>query len=144
MRSVSPTIPKRWPVISIIEWTQCFSNYNAILRQAQPSRITDLLGYQHLILETHLEYSGDGWAVYDCHFHQIAATQLVTPWSRRDGDLWNMIFPSSQHKPYCKHCFGSTHSSEQCIGAIDTPSSERTVLKPRPYLQGMELLSVHS
>ena len=58
-----PSHSKKRPVTSIIEWTQCFTNYIAILVQAQPSRTTDLLGYQHLILEAHLEYSGDGWAV---------------------------------------------------------------------------------
>ena len=110
----------RRPVTSIIEWTQCFTNYIAILVQAQPERTSDLLGYQHLILEAHLEYSGDGWAVYDRRFRQIAATHSGTPWARRDGDLWNMIFASSQRRPYCQYCFGSTHSSEQCNGALTT------------------------
>ena len=51
-----PSHSKKRPVTSIIEWTQCFTNCIAILVQAQPSRTTDLLGYQHLILEAHLEY----------------------------------------------------------------------------------------
>ena len=55
------TNSKRRPVTSIIEWTQCFTNYIAILGQSHPGRISDLLGYQHLILEAHLEYSGNGW-----------------------------------------------------------------------------------
>ena len=125
------TNSKRRPVTSIIEWTQCFTNYIAILGQAHPGRIPDLLGYQHLILEAHLEYSGDGWAVYDRRFRQIAATLPGSLWARRDGDLWNMAFASSQRRPYCHHCFGSTHSSEQCSGAPDTPSRERT-FTPRP------------
>jgi len=33
---------------------------------------------------------------------------------------------------YCQHCFGSTHSSEQCSGAPDTPPSERKVFLPQP------------
>ena len=127
-----PSQSKRRPVTSIIEWTQFFTNYIAILGQAQPVRISDLLGDQHLILEAHLEYAGDGWAVYDRRFRQIAATRPGEPWARRDGDLWNMAFASNQRRPYCQHCFGSTHSSEQCSGAPDAPPRERTTLAPRP------------
>jgi len=52
-----PSKSKRLPVTSII---QCFTQYIAILTQAKPERTTDLLGYQHLILQAHLEYYGNG------------------------------------------------------------------------------------
>ena len=129
-----PSHSKRWLVTSIIEWTQCFTNYIAILIQAHPERTSDLLGYQHLILQAHLEYLGDGWLVYDRRFRQIAATQPGTLWARRDGDLWNMVFSSSQRKPYCQHCFGSTHSSERCSGALDTPINEKKTLTQKPKI----------
>ena len=83
---------KRRPVTSIVEWAQCFSNYIAVLVQAQPERVADLLGYQHLILEAHLEYEGDGWVAYDRRFRQIAATAPGGLWAHRDVDLWNMVF----------------------------------------------------
>ena len=86
----SPT-PKRHPVTSIIEWTQCFANYIAILVQAQPERISDLLGYQHLILEGSLEYSGDGWAVYDHRFRQIVATHAGIIWASVPPTLQNSV-----------------------------------------------------
>ena len=127
-----PNHSRRRPVTSIIEWTQCFTNYIAILVQAQPERTSDLLGYQHLILEAHLEYLGDVWAVYDRRFRQIVATHSGTPWAGRDDDLWNMVFASSQRRPYCQYCFGSTHSSEQCNGALDALSRERTTFTTRP------------
>ena len=39
-----------------------------------------------------------------------ASARLLLPTqARRDGDLWNMIFASSQRRPYCQYCFGSTH-----------------------------------
>ena len=84
--------PKRRPVASINEWTQCFTQYIAILSKAKPERTSDLLGYQHLTFEAHLEYLGDGWLVYNCRFHQIAATRPTTQWAQRDGDLWFMAF----------------------------------------------------
>ena len=125
---------KRRPVTSIVEWAQCFSNYIAVLVQAQPERVADLLGYQHLILEAHLEYEGDGWAAYDRRFRQIAATAPGGLWARRDVDLWNMVFSGCRHRPYCQYCFGSTHRSEDCSGAADTavtPSKGRGPSLPR-------------
>ena len=122
--------PKRQPVTSIIEWTQCFTHYVVILSKAKPERTPDLLGYQHLILEAHLEYSGDGWLVYDRRFRQIAATRPTTQWAQRDGDLWSMAFGSSQRKPYCLHCFGSAYRSEQCCGAPEATSREKSSYGP--------------
>jgi len=58
--------------------------------------------------------------VYDRRFRQIATTHPSTPWARRGGDLWNMTFGSSQRRPYCQHCFGSTHTSDQCCGDSDS------------------------
>ena len=102
-----------------MEWAQCLSNYIAVLAQTQPERVSDLLGYQHLILESHLEYKGDGWFAYDRRFRQIAATSSGGLWARRDVDLWNLAFSGCQRQPYCQNCFGSTHLSEECSGAPD-------------------------
>ena len=113
---------RRQPVTSIIEWGQFFAQYIAILAHAKLERATDLVGYKHLILEAHLEYYGDRWLVYNC---QITATHPSTPWAWRDGDLWNMMFRSSHCRPYCLHCFGSTHALEPCCGASDTTPKGR-------------------
>ena len=128
--SSKPSHSRRHPVTSIIEWAHCFTQYIAIVGKVKPDSIPDLLGYQHLILEAHLEYSGDGWEVYDRRFRQIAATWPGVPWAQRDGDLWYMVFSNAQRKPYCQHCFWSTHSSDQCCGTPETS------LKWRPgYIQ---------
>jgi len=82
----------------------------------------------------------NGLAVYNHHFHQIAASRLDTTWARKDNDLWNAIFTRSQRRPYCQHCFGSMHSSEQCCGAPETSTS--TDASCLQDLLGMELLSV--
>ena len=116
---------KRPPLTSIIKLTQCFTNYIAILGQSYLWRNLYLLGYQHLILEAHLEYSGDGWAVYDHRFLQIAATLPGSLWALRDGDLWKLTF--SQWRQHCHHCFNSTHLSEQCSGP-QIPHPERELL----------------
>ena len=118
--STKPVRSRRWPVTSIVERAQRFSNYIALVAQTQPQRMSDLLGYQHLILEAHLQYEGDGWVAYDCRFRQIAATYPEGLWARRNMDLLNMAFAGRQCKPYCQHCFGSTHFSEEFSGTPDT------------------------
>ena len=64
--STKPVHCRRRPVTSIVEWAQYFSNYIVLVAQTQPQRVSDLLGYQHLILEAHPQYEGDGWIAYDC------------------------------------------------------------------------------
>jgi len=56
--------PKRHPVNLVIEWIQYFTHNSAIMSLANPERTLDLLGYQYLVLEVHLEYFGDGWMVH--------------------------------------------------------------------------------
>ena len=116
---------KRPPLTSIIKLTQCFNNYIAILGQSHLGRIPYLLGYQHLILEAHLEYSGDGWAVYNRCFLQIAATLPGSLSALRDGDLWKLTF--SQWRHHCHHCFSFTHLSEHC-SRPQIPHPERELL----------------
>ena len=61
--------------------------------------------------------------------HMIAANYPEGLWAQRNMDLWNMAFSGRQRKPYCQHCFGSTHSSEECSGTPDTagaPTRERS------------------
>jgi len=68
--------------------------------------------------------------VYNRCFRQIAATCPTTQWVQRDGDLWFIAFGSSQHGPYCLHCFGSAHRSEQCCGAPEATSREKLSYGP--------------
>ena len=39
------------PVTNIIDWNQCFGLYIAVLSCSQPEIVTDLLGYQTLIIQ---------------------------------------------------------------------------------------------
>ena len=129
--SRSTQIRKR-PITSITEWTQCFNNYTSIRGRTQPEKIHDFLGYEHLIIEAHLEYFGDAWAVYDRRFRQIAASRGDIIWARRDMDLWHTVFAGCQRRPYCKHCFGPTHSEDQCCAALVPLPRERTTVTPQP------------
>ena len=59
---------KKQSVTNILECIKCFGIYMAVIAKSQPDRIPDLLGYQSLIIEAHLEYAGDGWIGYDKDF----------------------------------------------------------------------------
>ena len=101
-RLSKPVQAKVLPVVSIVEWIQCFTNYISIRDRAQPEKVPDLLSYECFMLEAHLEYAADGWAVYDQKFCQIATSCQTMRWTQRDTDLWNMVFKSHQRRPHCK------------------------------------------
>ena len=63
-------------VSGILEWIKCFNAYMAVISQKQAGRISDLLVYETLIIEAHMEYSGDAWLGYDIRFCQCAATDM--------------------------------------------------------------------
>ena len=84
--------PQRQPISNILEWVKCFSVYIAVVSSKQPHRVPDLLGYQMLILESHMEYAGEGWIGYDRRFRQRAASDTNVVWSQIDTTLWNLAF----------------------------------------------------
>ena len=49
--------------LNILEWLQCFFTYAAVVARKHPECITDLMGYQSLIIDVSLEYKRDflGW-----------------------------------------------------------------------------------
>jgi len=79
-------------VTNIFEWLQCFSTYIAIVSYKQPHRVSDLLGYQHLIIQASQDYEGDSWLGYDRRFRQQMAASPSNSWASTDSSLWNQFF----------------------------------------------------
>ena len=79
----------------IVDWIQCFSLYIAIVCRSQPQWITDLLGYQNLIITSHMRFPDFSWATYDREFRQQAAATSVPEWSVLDNTLWNLARQSA-------------------------------------------------
>ena len=77
---------RRRQVMSILEWVQCFSIYIVVIGEKSPERVKDLLGYQALLLEAHMEYEGGTWMGYDRSFRQSVAASpsglTSTQWQR--------------------------------------------------------------
>ena len=120
-----PSKPRRRRVTNILEWTQCFAIYMAVVCKKQPERMPDLLGYMILIIEANMEYDGEAWLGYDLRFRQRAASDQKTVWSQSDSMLWDLAFSGKAKANRCCYCFSLTHSSPQCEWAPDsqpTPS----------------------
>ena len=119
--------PRRRTVTSILEWTQCFATYMAVICRKQPERMPDMLGYLILIIEANMEYEGEAWLGYDRRFRQRAASDPSTVWSQSDTTLWDLAFSGKAKASRCCYCFSLTHPSTLCEWAPD--------LQPTPSLQ---------
>ena len=128
-----PSRSKKRQVTSILEWVQCFSIYTAVIAAKHPERIQDLLGYQALIIEAHMEYDCDTWLGYDRRFRQTAAASPEMVWARIDPTLWNMAFTGQARAKRCKYCFSLTHPAEDCDWA-PAPSSASPLVQPNPSM----------
>ena len=78
--------PRRQTISNILK---CFSAYITVVSSKQPEMVPDLLGYMALIIESHMEHTGEG---YDRRFRQIAATKPNMIWAQIDTTLWNLAF----------------------------------------------------
>ena len=78
---------KQWVVCNILVWIHCFGLYTAVVTRKKPEMIPDLIAYQTIIIEAHLEYEGDGWIGYDRCFRQRMVASSSGAWSHIDSTL---------------------------------------------------------
>ena len=123
--------PRKRFVSTILEWIQCFGIYMAVLTQKYPERISDLLGYQHLIITASLEYEGDNWLGYDRQFRLTAAATQKTTWGYVDQTLWSLAFSSKAKTTRCQYCFSVNHKATECGWAPEHSASNPTI-QPTP------------
>ena len=99
-----PSKPRHRTVTNILEWTQCFTPYMAVICRKQPERMPDMLGYLILIIEANMEYEGEAWPGYDHRFRQRAASDHSTVWSQSDTTLWDLAFSGKAKANRCCYC----------------------------------------
>ena len=131
---------------SLITWVSSFTTYVAIVAEAHPERVRDMLAYMRLIIREAHKHGGQGWLTYDAVFrrnHQGASQ----PWNVLDPSLHTAYVPSQGAPPRvpCKHCNETDHAPEDCALAPTVPAvrpSQREAAPPtsrppkRPLLQG--------
>lgn len=75
--------PEQREVGSLLTWVSSFATYVAIVANAHPNRVPNMLAYMRLIIREAIEYSGNGWLTYDSVFTRNQASQ-ATPWDFLD------------------------------------------------------------
>ena len=113
---------------SLLTWVSSFATYIAVVGQAHPDRVADMLAYMRLIIRrpANMEAMG-GLHMTWCH--------------ERKSDPWNYIDPSL-HTAYiggqglppltsCRYCNKVDHCSEDCaIAPTLTPTKTPTFREP--------------
>ena len=74
---------------NILEWVRCFGSYIAVISRSQPHRVADLLGYQNLVITSHLDFPDFRWEEYDREFRLEASVSPISQWSVMDSTKWN-------------------------------------------------------
>ena len=109
-------------VASITSWTCAFATYIAVVAQAHPARVCDMLAYMRLILREAQKYKeGMGWLTYDSVFRQN--NQGTARWDTLYPSL-HMAFIGCQGVPAtppCCHCRGVDHIAANCALSPLTP-----------------------
>ena len=60
-------------------WVSSFSTYVAIVTEAHPARVKDMLAYMRIIVREASKFGGNGWLTYDAIFLGIT---LMPPYIR--------------------------------------------------------------
>lgn len=112
-------------VHSILTWVSCFATYMAIISQAHPERMIDMLAYMRLLIREANKHGGNGRLTYDMVFRRNRQER---------NDQWDVLDPSL-HTAYiagqglsnrvpCKFCNEVDHFASNCaLSPITVESS---------------------
>ena len=119
-------------VSSLITWVASFTTYIAIVAEAHPERVRDLLAYMRLIIREAHKHGGHGWLTYDAVFRRNRQASSE-PWSVLDPSLHTAYIAGQNLPPRipCKFCNESDHPSEECALAPLVPS-----VRASPHVPG--------
>ena len=84
--------PKQREVASILSWVSAFATYVAVVAEAHPGRVKDMLAYMRIIVKEAGRSNNKGWLNYDRIFRQNAVSDPTLNWARLDSSL---------HSSYC-------------------------------------------
>ena len=110
-------------------WARCFALYTAVVAQAQPHRVPELMAHQCNIARYSLKYIWPSWVIYDIEYRQARALDPGSSWSVTDGGLYAECFNSMRKDKgelWCGHCHSMEHSSSSCPVAPPSKVPRRT------------------
>ena len=119
----------------LVTWVSSFATYVAIIAEAHPGRVRDMLAYMRLIIREASKFGGTGWLTYDTVFRRNHEGDS-TPWDYLDASLHQVYIASQGNKVAvpCKHCHESDHHSSEC--AMASMLSRGQILYPEPPSPG--------
>ena len=126
---IRPT-KRRKAITDILSWMQAFAVYTLVVTVYYPTRVTDFLKYQLLIMRTAQQFSGSAWLAYDRAFRRRAAAYKLTDWSHLNSELFHFYISGcvSVENPTATlpvQCVSPTKPSRPAyvVEASGTPSS---------------------
>ena len=107
---------------ALMTWVSSFATYVAIVGEAHPDRVSDMLAYMRLIVREAGKFGGSGWLIYDSVFRRNQVG-LSNPWNYIDASLHQVYIANQQGKvvPPCKHCQEIDHLTADCAVAAVLP-----------------------
>ena len=105
-------------------WVQCFVTYAAVVAEAHPHRMRDLMAYLRMIVREAQRHGGVDWRSYDLLFRKIAAANSAIRWGQPLPSLYATSFLAARASAAasCKNCGEGDHKSRECALAPVTTS----------------------
>ena len=90
---------------ALMTWVSSFVTYVAIVAEAHPARVGDMLAYMRLTVQEASKFGGSGWLTYDTVFRRNQVG-LSSPWNYIDASLHQVYIENQQGRVAtpCKHC----------------------------------------
>ena len=115
---------------ALITWVSSFATYIAIVAEAHPDRVTDMLAYMRLVTREASKFGGTGWLTYDLVFrrnHEGPGQR----WNYLDASLHQVYIASQRDKVAipCKHCHEIDHST---LYTLQDKRAQGTVARSDP------------
>ena len=109
------TTSSRPPITNISQWVERFLVMAAILVLRYPSKATEFLAYQALIVRSERNYEGHQWVLYDRQYRREALARHDLDWSVINSRLYNEAFTGrAKSIPRCPHCLSDDHTGSTC------------------------------
>ena len=108
----------------ICTWALCFNRYTAALCTIYPGMLPQMMAYENTIIQAHLQFTGEGWRVYDWAFRIQAASRRTTDWQSVDASLYaRFVACQLRWSSVCQFCCSSGYRSSTCPWGVDDPAS---------------------
>ena len=118
---------------ALITWVSSFATYVAIVAEAHPERVADMLAYMRLLIREASKFGGTGWLTYDSVFRRNNEGKDAR-WNYLDASLHQVYIASPRDKPVtpCRYCQEIDHASANCAVATFLPMTLSSPTDPAP------------